>query len=289
MVGLWLYIILHSVFVIAPFFSYKIRNTILKFVTPVFALFTFIVIPEVIFSYTASFSFTAVGMLVSVELGLIIAEQVFFIAFIDHDFKLHRKEIREFVVAILVLLIFSMPYYMPEVLFGHPFKSSEILDFGQFHRIYLYFLFTYLVVIPIILRGKDREYCRMTLLFITFVGMINYALGNTFVTFIKPFEWPLHICNAAMYILPIALATKSEKVFYFTFFINVLGALFAALMPDYNGGGHFLGSTATIFWWNHIEACAMPLICVLTHTFDRPTKKQFFWSMVGFFGYCVFV
>ena len=92
-----------------------------------------------------------------------------------------------------------------------------------------------------------------------------------------------------MFILPIALVTKNEKVFYFTFFINILGAFLAIMMPNYNEP-IFLNSPRTIgFFTNHIEAMAAPLVCVLTGIFPRPKKKQFFYSMVGFAIYYVLV
>lgn len=289
MLGVWTYIIVHAVFVIAPFFKYKIVNNLLKFFIPVLLILDFVVLPDIVFTYSGSFDVNNVGILISIELGIMIAEQAYFIAFIDHSYKLPKKEILEFVIAIIVVVFFAIPYYMPKGLVGNIGASNQTLYFKQYHRIYLYILFAYAIIIPIMLRGKDKEYNRMVLLYITFVAMINFALGNDFNTFIQPWRWPLHICNAAMYILPIALATKSEKVFYFTFFINILGALFASFMPDYNENTLFLSNEVTKFWFNHIEAAAMPLVCVFAKVFNRPSKKQFFWSMIAFLIYYVFI
>ena len=45
---------------------------------------------------------------------------------------------------------------------------------------------------------------------------------------------PFHLCNAATILIFCAFAFKREELFYFNFFVNVLGCIFAMLMPDYD-------------------------------------------------------
>ena len=84
-----------------------------------------------------------------------------------------------------------------------------------------------------------------------------------------------------MYILPIALATKNEKVFYFTFFINVFGAFIALLMPNFTLV-NFLNYDVVIFYVVHYYAFAMPILLVALGIFERPKLKQWIYSVIWF-------
>ena len=65
--------------------------------------------------------------------------------------------------------------------------------------------------------------------------------------------------------------------------------MLASFMPTYSSSLNFISERTLSFWSNHFEAFGMPLICVLLGVYPRPTKKQFFYSMVGFTIYFVFV
>lgn len=294
MIAVWIFVILHAIFVLLPFFKdkFRIAKLVEKFVAPPLLVFDIITIPLIVRNFSGLASFTVVGLFIAIEIGLILGELVFSFVFIDHDFRMHKSDIKEFVVAVVLMFFFSTPIFAPQIIFGKiQFNEPSLspLAFNTFHRVYLLVAFAYLLGLTLLFRSKDKEYVRMCLLFITFVAMITYSDQHDFRDFAHPWAWPLHICNTAMFILPIALATKSEKVFYFTFFINILGAFLAIMMPNYAESVHVLQYRAIQFWQNHIEAAMMPLVCVLTGVFSRPTKKQFFYSMVGFAIYFVIV
>ena len=291
--AIWAFIILHTITVLVPFFTnFKIAKKIEKFVSPILIVFDIAVIPNIVKSFAGNGSFSVIGLLISLEMGLILGKLVFSFIFVDHDFTLRKHEIAEFIASIFVLIVFSMPFYVPQVLFGKfilPEPSMGAMDFNTFHRAYIIATFVYMIGLTVLLRNRKGEYSRMVLLYICFAAMINYGDGESFRSFLEPWSYPLHICNTAMFILPIALSSKSEKVFYFTFFINILGAFLAIFMPSYDSAAHFMSYRPIQFWTNHIEAATMPFICVLLSVFKRPTKKQFFYSMVGFFFYYVLV
>ena len=291
LIAVWLFVVLHVITVLIPFFgNFKIAKYIEKFVSPIILVFDIITIPNIVTSFAGHSGFSVIGLLISLEIGLIGGKLVFSFAFKDHDFHFEKSMIKEFVVAILIMIFFSTPVFAPQAIFGNIKileSANGAVDFTTFHRFYIYITFGYLLFFTILLRHKKGEYARMVLLFVTMAAMITYSDQFSFLDFPHPWSWPLHICNTAMYILPIALATKSEKVFYFTFFINILGAFLAILMPSYSSGYHFLAYRPIQFWLNHVEAAMMPLVCVLTGVFNRPTKKQFFYSMVGFCGYYI--
>lgn len=293
LLGIWFLIMLHTISVLVPWFgNFRIAKHIEKFVSPILVVFDVAVIPVIVYGFSGSMGFSAIGLLIAIEIGLILGKLVFSFAFEFRDFKIYKNEIVEFVLAIFFILMFGMPSFLPKSLIGDlDVPLGGVIGFGQYHRGYIYLLFAYLIGLTLLLRNRKGEYARMALLTIAFLSMITYSLSNSlgFLDIKTPWSWPLHICNTAMFILPIALVTKNEKIFYFTFFVNILGALLAAFMPSYSATQNVISERCLSFWSNHIEACAMPFVCVLTGVFNRPSKKQFFYSMVGFLCYFILV
>ena len=62
--------------------------------------------------------------------------------------------------------------------------------------------------------------------------MILFVAFTKYDAFIEPWRWPLHLCNTVVFIMPICFIFKAKRLFYFTYFINVFGAMFAILMPN---------------------------------------------------------
>ena len=116
--------------------------------------------------------------------------------------------------------------------------------------------------------------------------MITFCTSFKFNTFLQPWTWPLHLCNTAMFLIPICLIFNAKKLFYFTYFINVMGAFLAMAMPNYENAKIFEW-TLVNFWINHYPAFFMPLLLVALKIFERPKIKQFYYSMAAFFVYFV--
>ena len=152
----------------------------------------------------------------------------------------------------------------------------------------LYFAIIIPFVLYFLLRNKDKEFIRMVLVFISLGTCMIFSEGYTFATFIDPTAWPLHLCNTAMYLIPLCLIFKMNKLFYFTLFINVFGALLAMAMPNYSDVDIF--STRILgFWTNHYIAFFMPILMVSLRVYPRPQLKQFYYSMIGFAFYFALV
>lgn len=293
LLGVWFIVILHTITVLVPYFGeFRIAKLVEKYISPVLVVFDILVIPNIIFTFCGQVGFSATGLLISIEMGLIAAKLVFSFVNKELDIKLQVSDLKEFIIAIVVLLLWGMPSFLPKAFLGDlKVPLGGVLDFGQYHRIFIYIEFAYLIGITLMLRNRKGEYSRMVLLTMAFLAMITYSFTNVggFSEFKEPWAWPIQICNTAMFILPITLAFKSEKVFYFTFFVNILGAMLASFMPVYSSSINVISERALSFWSNHFEAFAMPLIAVLLGVYSRPSKRQFFYSMVGFSIYFVFV
>lgn len=231
------------------------------------------------------FGFSAVMLAVENGFGLFLC----IFAWIK-DFKLDKPEKGwyKIVIALFFMALVSMPSYGLQVLFGKGRTSLIVDDFTVVHRIFLYMAFIIPVAIYFALREKDynTRYFAMTFLSITL--MITFCTRYKYDSFLLPWAWPLHLCNTAMFIIPICLIFRAKKLFYFTYFINVMGAFLAMAMPNYTDVCIFEWSLIN-FWVNHYPAFFMPLLLVALKIFDRPKIKQFYYSMVGFFGYFIVV
>ena len=192
-------------------------------------------------------------------------------------------------VAIFVgMLIMAMPCWTPKALFGLGDSSILLEDLSPQHRLLLYGIPVFALVVHFLLTKGEYEQRRYALLYISIATMITFSYEKDFSTFVNLHQWPLHLCNLAMYIFPIVLIFKLHKVYYFTIFINVLGAFFAMVMPN-TGDINWISSSSVSFWNNHYIAMLLPLLMMSLRIFPRPKIKEFVYSLIGFFCYYIFV
>ena len=103
--------------------------------------------------------------------------------------------------------------------------------------------------------------------------MVGFIVNYDYTNFSQPWTWPFHLCNTAMFIIPLCLIFKFKRLFYFTYFINVFGALIAMLMPNYDDGTNILSMRIFNFWFNHWIAFFMPLLIVALKQFKSTKIK----------------
>lgn len=194
-------------------------------------------------------------------------------------------------LAVIGIIICTMPYYAPQLLFNPEKYGMKVIDLNMYHRIYIYPAFIIPVVLYLLLKDKSYETKRFVLLYYSLAMLDGIMLNHKFIHFAGN-GWvtslPLHLCNTALYVTPLCLTFKAKKVFYFTYFINVLGAFLAITMPNYgleNLGGSFLVSGTIGFFFDHYQAFFMPLLVVGLGIFRRPRWKEFCYSLVGFGAY----
>lgn len=192
-------------------------------------------------------------------------------------------------IALGGMFLASTPVYAPQVLFGKGALSVELTDFSFAHRLVLYGAFVLPTILVVALSKFDYDHRRYALLFIGLATMVSYSYSYSFETFTDMSAWPLHLCNTAMFIIPICLAFKVDKLFYFTLFINVLGAFFAMLMPNDMEGVAWRSIRCVRFWLNHYCAFFMPIVIIALGLYERPKMKQFLYSLIGFGAYFAFV
>lgn len=283
----WLSVASVIILTMLPFFKFDVLKNYAKTFCLVVSILNIGFMSQIIYSFTGTYDLSLGGAFYAIEVGISFVYSLY-IFLTNGYFKISKKQGLEMLACLPIVLLFSIPPFIPQTFFGN-IGSLASKDFALYHRLYLYLCFIVLFGLYFLLRNRNREYIRMALLYISLVTLVSYCFDYDFHRFIEPTRWPLHLCNTAMFITPICLMFKVEKVFYFTLFINVLGALLAMFMPNYGDTLGALSPTVVRFWTNHIMAFAMPLLIILLGIYQRPKLKHFYYSMVGFLIYYVFV
>ncbi len=283
----WLSVAIVIILMMLPFFKFDVLKNYAKTFCLVVSILNIGFMSQIIYSFTGTYDLSLGGGFYAIEVGISFVYSLY-IFLTNGYFKISKKQGLEMLACLPIVLLFSIPPFIPQTFFGN-IGSLASKDFALYHRLYLYLCFIVLFGLYFLLRNRNREYIRMALLYISLVTLVSYCFDYDFHRFIEPTRWPLHLCNTAMFITPICLMFKVEKVFYFTLFINVLGALLAMFMPNYGDTLGALSPTVVRFWTNHIMAFAMPLLIILLGIYQRPKLKHFYYSMVGFLIYYVFV
>ena len=234
------------------------------------------------------------GLLMGIELGLSAA-------FIIKDWmqypspKLNKSMVYGICVAIVLMLMTSIWNYLPQNLFGVIVQNvPSPKEFSLSHRLLIGLCFLLPFVDFLLLYPFDKEHRRALLIFVSANILFAYLSwsggGNArYLMYTHFYSWPLHLCNTAMYIMPICLIFMWIGMFYFTMFINVLGAFLAIMMPNYDSALTIFNPRILQFFNNHIYAFMMPVLVILLGLFERPKWKYFGYSMIGFTLYFVFV
>ena len=224
-------------------------------------------------------------LLIGIEVGMLLGYS--FITFMDHKmFKVKAKHLWGFLYLIPMLLFIMMPY-VPRALFGYMEAPIVIDEFEPYHRIFIYFAFIVPVLIYLVLKNKSYKSKKFAMLYIALATLITFLEPKDFASWKDVTSWPLHLCHTAMYIVPICLMFKLNKVFYFTYFVNVLGAFFAMVMPDTTN--NVFAPDMMVFWSNHYFAFFMPLLVIALKLYKRPKLKEFIYSSIAFTVYFIMI
>ncbi len=230
-------------------------------------------------------------VLMAIEIGLALALAL---SRVVEDGKKNLPTRRETLRSLWVLplsVIAIMPSYAPWVLVGNAFTpaSMEFDDFTFEHRMMMYMTVIVPCLIFRVLRDRPENEKRTALIYMNLAFSFAYMRNWVLADFLAPWNWPLHLCNTAMFIIPLCLIFRMKRLFNFTLFINVLGALLAMLMPNVAEGTNIMAYGSIHFWLNHCVAFFMPVMIISLGLFERPKFKQWVYSLIAFTGYFVLV
>ncbi len=284
-VGIWFEITAVLLVLMRAFFAFPSARWYAKWISPIVLFFCAIAAYPILVTMQGSDSQTAIYYLLPLELGGMLAYAIYFFI-VDFKFKLDKKYWLRASWTILFLNLFSFQPFTLCFFFGLGKQSP--LDFSISHRILIYVTLISLVSIYAAFRGLEFEKRRYAMIFISLATLTNFMCNYKVDIFLEPWRWPIHLCNTAMFLMPMVTIFKMKRLFYFTYFINVFGAMMAMFMPDYEEAYTTLYPTIIHFWVNHAMAFGMPLLCVALGIYERPKLRQFFWSILWLFiYYCI--
>lgn len=266
------------------FSSERTAKWFVKFISlPIILITLFFVDPmliNMIGSAHSSFSeMKLVEFMLPAELGATLALSIYF--FIK-DFKFRIAKHERLYCGLLSSFgsLFAVPTYIFMFFFGKGRDGQYPYDLSVTHRMVIYIGF---IVIPLLiyffLRNLGEKKIRFALTFISLGVMVCFMYANKWTKLDEPWSYPWHLCNTAVFILPICLIFKPKRLFYFTYFINVFGAIMATLMPNYESTDMLFVPEVIRFVMNHMLAFWMPLLLVALKLYPRPKLKQYFYSV----------
>lgn len=278
--------------ILAPFFNFKtLKALVAFFALPVYLLnFSYLFnLSNAIIGENAlsAFSFRTLMLVIEVGLGL-----GFTVSYVIKDYDsvmLKGKEWIYFAFAVIGMILSNVQSYFPRIMFDSSQYSMKPMDLNYYHRLLIYPSFVIPIALYLIFRNKSEDVRRFSMLYYSWTALVMFSWTHKFADFIGS-GWvttlPLHLCNTALYVTPICLTFRLKKLFYFTYFINVLGAFLAITMPD-TGENYILSTNICEFYLSHYQAFYMPLLVVGLGLFRRPRLKEFKYSMVAFVIYFV--
>lgn len=276
--------------VVGEFFDNKtVKNIIRFFSLPAIILSIIFAMPVAIgivgkWGY-ARYNYRVFLMIVEMVLALVYAFATFWE---NGKFKITKPEAKK-LFWIIPMLLATMQSYVICGIFGNAPIKEQLKDLSMLHRFVLYIGAILPVIIYFVLRKKDKNTIKLCMLYIAIGTMTSFLFRFKIPEFRDPTNLPFHLCHTAMFLVPLCLIFKWEKLFYFTYFINVFGAFVAMAMPNYSAGLDMFSQEVVLFYINHYCAFFMPILMVGLGIYGRPNLKLFLYSLVGFAAYYIFI
>ena len=265
----WFGLLTLAMAVLAPFFRKRALHDYVAFLAPVSAALSSLHMRQ-LFAVTTGIESPLHwrNLLFVIELTLIatIAFSELFLLLRRRAFGGGWRRIGNDTGFILTYLIPFMPAWLPSLFLGALGREPE--GFCLEHRLLLYFAVFIIFYFYITLRNKSYDERSFALITLAMSAFFNFfSVSRTGVTGL-----PLHLCHTAIMMSFLTYVFRLKGLFYFTYLVNVLGALIAMLAP--NTSTVLTEAATVIFWYNHIYAFALPLLGVALGYFPKPTFKM---------------
>ncbi len=291
-IEVWLSFASIMLVILAPFFKVKILPALVTFVAFPSFLLNYVCLfnyESAIIGETAATVFSFRALLLAIETGLGLAVSVIYVVKNRKFVILKNTEWLWFALAVVGMFAASVQPYYPKAIFDANKYAMKPIDLNYYHRLLIYPAFVIPVVLYLLLHKSSEDTRRFAMLYYSWSALIMFSYTHKFADFTGT-GWvtalPLHLCNTALYVTPLCLTFRLKKLFYFTYFINVLGAFLAITMPN-TGDSLILSSSICEFYLSHYQAFFMPLLIVGVGIFKRPGIKEFRYSMVAFVIYFI--
>ena len=265
----WFELLTVAMAILVPFFDKRELHDYVTFFGP-FAVVLSSLYLEQFFTVTVANTSPVYwrNVLFMVELFLIaaISFSELFLLFRTKNLRGGARRIRGDLAFILTYFIPFMPAWLPGVFLGA--TGGDPTGFSLTHRLLLYLGIFILFYFYLAYRNKSSNERLFALIALSLSGFFNYfSVDRSGLSGL-----PLHLCNTAIVMMFITFVFRLKGLFYFTYLVNVLGALFAILMP--NTEALVTEPSSIIFWFNHLYAFAIPILGVALAIFPKPNFKM---------------
>ena len=286
---IWLEITATLMVFLRPFSGFKTAKFYVKCIATPVLLVSAISLYPMLNMMQGNADWSVLTVMLPIEVGGLLSLCVYYWAK-DYKVRISKHSYIEVASFSALINLATLPPFIPLFFFGYGSPNGTVVDYTITHRLFLYI---FCLIIPLSIyfsfRNAHQDKIRYTLIFLSVGTLLSFMVGTKYDSILAPWRWPLHLCNLAMILLPLCLILKLKKLFHFTYFINVFGAILAMLMPNYRETMLAFNPTIIHFWINHCCAFMMPLLCVALGEFEKPTLKHFAYSSIWFFVYYVIV
>ena len=270
----------------STFFDYKALRNITKFFSPLILLLDLILAKTYLTAVLGSSGLVTLDVRMPfMAAGSAIALCICLCNWLDDLHLPKKREVGAMLYALVFAVLSIMPAYVPQALFGFVSPAIVLYDFTEHHRIMLYFA----VIIPFVIfhfiKDKSEDVKRFLMIYLSLALLFVYLGRWELHEFSSLRHWPLHLCNTAMFLIPLCLIFKMRRLFNFCLFINVMGSVMAMWIPGELNGLNALGTERVSFWINHYAAFAMPLLMMSLGLFKRPKFKEWCFAVGEFAVY----
>ena len=283
-ISCWLGLLTVSMGILSPFFKKRELHDYMAFIAPASVIFSLIFLEPTFIAISGNPDpYHWENILHVTQLFLIGV-----ISFIEILAIPKRKEERSIINRVgsnagffLTYLIPFMPAWAPGVLLGA--VGNEPKDFTLEHRLLMYLCV--FVVFFFYLTGRKKTYSERLFIMVALsmsAYLSYFSIDRTALSML-----PLHLCNTAIVITLITYVFHLEGLFYFSYLVNVLGAVFAIIMPNL----YVLVSEpkSVLYWFDHVYAFALPILGVALGIFPRPNFKMVKKAIAVFTAYFVLI
>ncbi len=280
----WLTYFGTAVCILLPFFNNQRAKDFATFLVPITIVFNFIFFKQIVVSILGRVDYyhwkIIIYAIITVLVAAISGERLIEFC-VEKGFNNRQlsKRIGQLGIYFLVYMFAFMPIYVPQLLFGYVGETPA--DFTVVHRLLIYFSFLFPFAAYFGFRNKTYEEKRYFLMMLALSGFLQYFYYNAHRAGLNSF--PLHLCNTAIALMFFAYAFNLKGVFYFTYLVNVMGALCAIILPNCDNEITRMGTM--VFWYNHVYAFALPILGVSLKVFERPNIKLMKKAIIAFSCY----
>lgn len=199
-------------------------------------------------------------------------------------YKMKKKEILNFVGLLIPIIIFTIPIYVPQSLFGY--GTLKLTGFSLQNYIWILVMVIMTFIIYFIFRFQSKENRYIVCLFFAINLFVLY--NNFYITGVTISRLPLQLCNLGCYLVLLAMITKSQKLFDFIFIANIVGTIIAIMVPDASSWKGVFSFFDFHFMYEHMMLFILPILMLSLKIFDRPNIKGLRNALVGFTIYFMF-